>query len=122
MAAALSWTTASDAVQEAVYDAAILLGVSDVGDVTDIPKLRAAVRLAVWRAAVGALAGQVTFTDTGVSFNLSDLQAQAERALAIAERDAAVLGVEPAMTARVDRIVWKHDPYAVHLDSVRTLP
>lgn len=122
VAAALSWTTATPAIQESVYDAAILLGVSDVADATDIAKLRAAARLAVWRAAVGALAGMTTFSSAGSSYNLSDLQRQAKESLAVAEREAAVHGVDPAMAARVDHIRWRHDPYATLNDELRTIP
>jgi len=122
VAAALDWTVADDAVAEAVIDALLLLGVPDIAEATDIPTLRAAARLTIWRAAVGALAGQVTFSSAGSAYNLSDLQDQAERSLAVAERDAAVQGVDPGMTARIGHIQWRHDPYTALPDSARTLP
>jgi hypothetical protein len=122
VATALEWNELSPSLDEAVTDALILVGASDILTVTDIAKLRAAGRLCAWRMAAGAVAGMVTFAADGLSISLSDLQRATSAGLVQAERDAADHGIAPAMMARIDHVRWRHDPYAVLDDAVRTLP
>jgi hypothetical protein len=120
-AAALGWTALTfDA--EPVNDALILYGVSDIAQATDIPKLRAAARVAAWRAIVQATAGMHGFSADGQSMPLEQVQAMALRALSLAESDAATYGVNPAFTVRIDRVVDVHDPYAYVPDDSRVIP
>lgn len=91
----LGWTVATAQVVEAVYDAlfAYFGGSGAIADATNVPKLRAAARVAVWRAAVGALAAKYDVTLDSQSFRRGSLLAQARQALTVAEREATALGV-----------------------------
>ena len=97
---------------DAVIDTLIVLEVSVIASATNIPKLRAAARLAIWRLAVPALAGLHDFSTDGQSMSLSQVQAAALRALDQAERDAAVFGLDGSYIATRHRVDALHDPYS----------
>lgn len=111
VATVLGWSVATAQVVEAVYDAlfAYFGGTGAIADATDMPKLRAAARVAAWRAAVGALAAKYDVTLDSQSFRRGSLLANAEKALEKAEREATALGV--GSTVGVVLTVKHTDPY-----------
>lgn len=113
VATQLEWVPETPQVAEAVYDCLDAYGVTDIADATDTAKLRALARVAAWRAAVSATAGNYTTSVEGMSFNREQVHAQAKGMLAEAERAASVFGVGTlsVVTSTVDR----YDPYSYRL-------
>jgi hypothetical protein len=94
----LGWEAMSLPVTEAVNEAVLAYGVTDITTVTepaDIRSLRAVARREIWRAIVGALTSFHDYSaPDGQSIRESQLQDQAEKALALAEADCVALGVD----------------------------
>ena len=118
VAAVLGWTTLGD-VQEAVNDTLLAYGVGDISAATDVIKLRALARVAIWQQAVASLAAGYDFSADGGSYSRSQLQAMAARAL----EQAQTLAMPYDATYRVTTatITYKHDPYLPIADEDRTL-
>jgi hypothetical protein len=116
----LGWTDATTEVQEAVYDTAFALGVSDVADSTDAAAVRALGALMIWRRATRALASRFDFSEDGQSFHRAQLHRHAQAMLTDAER--AAMLYDPAYRVGVDTVIHIHDPYAYVPDDVRVLP
>lgn len=110
VAAVLEW--AETDADEAVTDAELMLGVTDVAAATDMKKVRAAARLAIWRAASAAVAGLHDMSADGQSLSLSQVQTMCERSLAAAEREASLYGLDRAYVVTHHRITRIHDPYS----------
>lgn len=88
----LGWDAGSEAVIEAVNDALLEYGTTDISLVTgaaNIKALRALGRRAIWRAVVQAVAGNYDFADSDAKFTRSQVQAMALEALKRAEADCA---------------------------------
>lgn len=111
----LGWTV-QGSYDEAVNDAAILCGVSDVAAVSDIEKLRAAARLAVWRAVEADTAANFRFATDQQSFDRQQVHGHAVAMVKRARVEAMRHGVELAVTATPIRHI---DPYTVVPDSER---
>lgn len=117
LATALSWAVETPSVTEAVTDALLAYGVSAIVDATDVPKLRALGRVAIWRAVARATAGHHRFGADQMSFDRQQVHEHALKMVGEAEREAAALGVGPyglVVTAVVRDSA--SDPYAVHPD------
>lgn len=113
----LGWTT--DSYAEAVNDAALLYGVSDVADATDIAKLRACARLAAWQAVEADTVGYHDFSEDQQSFRMHQVHVQAVAKVKEARREAARHGVNTvAMTTTTIRRI---SPYDVVEDSERSI-
>lgn len=121
VATALEWTAATTQVVEAVYDTIHAYGVSVIADATDVRKLRALARVAIWRAVVRDTAGHYAVAAEGMSFNRQQLHEQATRALREAEGEAAEIGAGVAALL-VTPVTHVHDPYAYQPDELRTVP
>lgn len=106
LGAALGLTASS--FNEAVNDALLAYGVTDIAQATDIAKLRALARVAAWQVAVSAAAGDYDFSADGGNYRRSQLHEQARKGLAAAEADAAVYSGENQAT--VGLMIWD-DPY-----------
>lgn len=106
---ALGWTTTTPQLVQAVSDAEVLLGVSDVATETNIPRAWAAGRVAIWRAAIRSLGAQFQYSADGQSYSRQQLQAMAKDSLAMAEADLAEQG--GGASIKVDRVTYA-DPYA----------
>lgn len=123
VAGPLGWDVGSVQVLEAVNDALLDLGVSDIASVTDIRGLRALGRRAIWRAVVQATSGNYAFTDVAQqTFNRQQVNAQAREMLKIAESDCEALGLSAAASVaavKIYRVSRPHDPYTVLPDEVR---
>jgi hypothetical protein len=87
VAAVLEWTVAGGSYDEPLNDVLIGLGLDDASDATNVRLLRAAAKVAVWRAALGALASHVDETTDEDSFKSSQMHEMARRNLALAEQE-----------------------------------
>lgn len=116
----LGWTSGSVAVQEALNDALLEYGTSDITTIlggTNLRHLRAFGRRAIWRAVVQATAGRYDFRDSDATFNRSQIQEQAREALKLAESDA--LAWDPSYSVSIVRVTRPQDPYQVIPDESR---
>jgi hypothetical protein len=125
VASVLGWDAGSVQVIEAVNDALLDLGETDIATVTDFRGLRALGRRAIWRAVAQATAGNYSFTDVAQQkFDRQQINAQALAMLKVAEGDCQALGVgvdETAFAVQVMRVVRPSDPYTVLPDSERVI-
>lgn len=113
VAAALGWS-APDSYTEAINETLLTYGVSDIADATDIRKLRAIARVEAWKLAVGSLAARYDFgLADRQEFKRSQMLAGAKEALALAQADAASLGVGggPQQVVGRTRLRYINDPY-----------
>lgn len=120
LADALGWDASDPRVQEAVTDALLEYGESTISAITggtNIRRLRALGRRAIWRAVVQATAGDYTMTDNGQTLERAQMQAQALKALELAEYEC--IEFSPTYVASVLAISRPHDPYRVIPDSER---
>lgn len=112
---ALGWVEGtSDAgdYAEPVVDALLLYGVPTIAAATDIGKLRAAARVAVWRAAMQALADRHQYSIETDQIAIQQHYDHAEKQAALAEADAMAYGLIGAATVRGTRLRSVEDPYA----------
>lgn len=123
LATALGWVPETPQVAEAVNDALVgyFGGSGAIADATDVPKLRALGRVAVWRAAARATAGHYRFGADQMSFDRQQVHEHAVAMLGEAEREAAVFGVG-AYALVVTPVQHTADPYAYVPDELRVLP
>lgn len=117
VAPALNWVTQAD-VQEVIDETLLSYDVSDITAATDIRKLRILARYHTWKAAVEQLAGKMSTTVAGVTWNRDRLQAQAKEAFQLAKDEAAVYIAEQIDEADVTDVIrvtqlepWSRDPY-----------
>lgn len=116
----LGWDAGSVQVIEAVNDALLDLGVTDIALATtarQIRGLRALGRRAIWRGVVQAVAAKYDFSDSDAKFTRSQIQAMALEALKQADNDC--LEFSPSYAATIVRISRPQDPYVVLEDSSR---
>lgn len=90
VAAALGWS--ADDFAEAVTDALIAYGVTDLEDATNIPKLRALARVEAWRAVADGTAADYNFSADGGTYSREQLHKHAVEALGRALERAAAYG------------------------------
>lgn len=120
LATALGWVAEDPRVQEAVTDALLAYGVTLMAEATDVGKLRAHARVAIWRAVARATAGYYRFGADQMSFDRQQVHAQAVRMLAEAEREAGAVGAGPSLV--VTSVDYVADPYHYRPDDLRVLP
>src|SRR4051812_31054161 len=112
----LGWDTDSPQVQEAVNDALLEYGETDVASIsgTDaVRRLRALARRAIWRAIVQATANWYSITDNGQKLERQQVNDQALKALEQADIDCRAAGADPALSVNVLHVQRVRDPYAV---------
>jgi hypothetical protein len=100
---------------EPVIDALLLYGVTTIAAATDIGKLRAAARVAVWRAAMQALSDRHQYSVETDMVMLQQHYDHAERQCALAEADAMAHGLGAAVLTRTT-VTYTEDPNAVAHD------
>lgn len=99
-----------DAVyQEAVIETLLEYGVSDIADATDVARLRALARVAVWQAVVDATAGNIDFRMGDQSLTSSQIHAQALQNLRRATTQALPYDSTYAVTRTA--VAHANDPY-----------
>lgn len=110
VAGAVGWTAVS--FTEAVNDALVAYGVTDIALAVDIAKLRCLARAEAWRALVAATAADIKFTADGATFERQQLHQQCVAALERAEGDAVQRGYMELFSATISLGSMKHsDPY-----------
>jgi hypothetical protein len=87
VAAVLEWSVAGGSYDEPLNDVLLGLGLDDASGATNVRLLRAAAKVAVWRAALGALAAHVDETTDEDSFRSSQMHEMARRNLDLAEQE-----------------------------------
>jgi hypothetical protein len=109
----LSWYPERASYREVINNVLVTLSLPDLSSGT-IPVLRAVARREVWRAAVKGLTGFFNFSTDFQLFDLEKLQAHAQVALGMAEKECTDLGITNggSSTFRTTTVPWKNDPYA----------
>jgi hypothetical protein len=114
----LNWDQGDPRVREAVSDALLDYGVSDITEATDIRKLRALGRRAIWRAVANATAGFYAFTDVGQQqFSRQQIHDHATAMLKQSETEALEWSLSYAASSST--ISRSTDPYLVIPDEER---
>lgn len=114
-AGVLGWT-APESYREAVNDALLAYGVTDIAEATDITRLRACARLAVWQAVADDTAAFYTFATDQQRFERRQVHEHANAMLTRARVTAMRHGI--GLTIEADPIE-RIDPYTVVPDSER---
>jgi hypothetical protein len=112
---ALGWVEGtSDAgdYAEPVVDALLLYGVTTIAAATDVGRLRAAARVAVWRAAMQALADRHQYSLENDQIAIQQHYDHAEKQAALAEADAMAYGLTGGATVTRTTLRATQDPYA----------
>lgn len=73
----LGWTATVERYQAAIDETLLAYGVADVGQATDIPKLRAIARREVWALVVAATVNAIDYDADGGSFKQEQLHKHA---------------------------------------------
>lgn len=115
VATALGWSVAAGDYDEAVTDTLIAYDENDIADATDIQKLRALARVAVWQSVVDATTGDYDFSADGGNYSRSQLHAQAVARLAQAQQQASAYIDD--LVVGTATITHHNDPWADHADS-----
>lgn len=110
VAGALGWTAVN--FTEAVNDALVAYGVTDIALAVDAAKLRCLARAEAWRALVAAAAADIKFTADGATFERQQLHQHCVAALERAEGEAVDRGYMELFTTTIALGSMKHsDPY-----------
>lgn len=125
VATVLGWTEPNsgslEQYSEPINDTLIMVGVDDIADATDIEKLRAAARLAVWDKVVDETATYYPFATDQQRFDRDVIHQQALGRLKEARIQAFKHGIN--YEVGVTPITYRHDPYNAAIpDDERTLP
>ena len=109
----LGWSVDDGSYDDPIIDALSWYGVTDIANATDVKKLRALARVAVWESAASALASSVDWSRGAESVRSSQAYENALKQLAAARKRAADEGytIGPVAALVVSDIVY-HDPYA----------
>lgn len=104
--------TSTNEFSEQVNDALILYGVDDIADATDIPKIRACAKVAVWRKALVDLMTRYSFQTDQQRFDRIEMAKLAKVVLANAEQEATAEGVVSiGPVIEVGTLNYPDDPY-----------
>ena len=109
VATSLGWSVAGSSYDEAVNEAIIGYGVTDIANATTIQKLRALARREVWRAVMAEVSGDYDHSIGGMSVKRSQAYEQAEKQFRLAQSDCMALGADGWEMA-VDAVEY-NDPY-----------
>lgn len=107
-ATVLGWTDLSP-YYEPLNDTLIAYGADDIADATDVQKLRALARVAVWQRVVDVTAGNIDFRMGDQSITSSQAHAQAQQNLRRATIQAKPYDSAYAVTRT--GITYSNDPY-----------
>lgn len=103
-------------VSEAVNDALLAYGVSDIAQATDMPRLRAAARVAVWRLALARATGLYQFSADGATYNRQQVVEHIRAMLQLEEADASALGIGTGGVWATPLTLRMADPYRTPTD------
>lgn len=109
----------SESFDEAIADTLLSYGTNNIAQATDIKKLRALAKVAAWQKANDDLVAFYDYQADGGSFDRSQMQAMAEKALAQAQAKA--IAYDPNYQVQVTREKPVNDPYRYVSDEERTL-
>lgn len=109
----------SGSLEEAVNDALIAYGASDIAQATDIKKLRGLAKVAAWQKANDDLVAYYDFSADGGKFDRSQMQTMAAKSLEKAQADA--IAFDPNYQVRIVRQRPVNDPYRHVPEEERTL-
>lgn len=104
-------------VSEAVNDALLGYGVSDITKATDIARLRSAARVAAWRMALARASAMYQFSADGASYSRQQVTEHIRNMLALEEAGAATFGMGNGSGVWATSFVLRiDDPYrtAIH--------
>lgn len=121
----LGWTSRDMVVSEAVTDALFDYGETDVEAITgtsNLRKLRALARRAIWRAVVHETTHYYAVADGGQRLDRPTVNKQARQSLEQAEYECRACGADPDYRVSVHAISRPHDPYLTLEDVTRVLP
>lgn len=107
-ATVLGWTDLAP-YQEPLNDTLIAYGVDDIADATDVQKLRALARVAVWQSVVDVTAGMSDFRMGDQSVTSSQVHMQAQQRLRHATLQA--LPYTSAYAVTRTAVTHANDPY-----------
>lgn len=112
----LNWTVASGSYDEAVNEALLSYGTSDIATIQgadNLRLLRALARRELWRAVVQATAGQFDYrhADSGALYDRSQIHKHALAMLALATQDVADLGGSDVYEVEMYEITYADDLY-----------
>lgn len=114
--------TAPASYEEAVNDALLAYGQTDITQITGaaaIQKLRALARVAAWRFVIANFAALYDFSADGGSYSRSQLLANAKEALKMAEDAALPYGENYA--GKIVKVRHVDDPYVVQSEEENAL-
>jgi hypothetical protein len=120
----LGWTSRDMVVSEAVTDALLDYGETSIGLITgttNLRKLRALARRAIWRAVVQTTTDYYSIADNGQRLERHQVNDQARKSLEMAEYDCRACGADPDYAVSIRAISRPHDPYVV-LEDVTRVP
>lgn len=110
----LGWSVAGGSYAEIINDTLLAYGVADLSQATNIGKLRAVARYALWTAVLDALAGnRFDFSADGSQFSRSQIYTQARQQQMLAKAEAARYGGIGSAFAMYN-VTRAHDPYLAH--------
>lgn len=112
VATSLGWVVVDSDYDEAVNDALLLMGVSDIDTVSgneQIRRVRLLAQLSVWRRVEGHTAGDFAFSADGASYSREQVHAQARSIVQDLERQC--MAWLPEYEAVLQRTDMLHDPY-----------
>ena len=102
---------------EAVNDALLAYGTADIAQATDIPRLRAAARVAVWRLALARASSLYQFSADGASYHRQQMTEHIRAMLVREEADAAALGMGTGGVWATPLTLRMADPYRPVVDT-----
>lgn len=117
--------TAASSYTEAVNEALLEYGADSIASISgreNIRKLRAIARVMALRKVVYDTTGDYDFEADGGRYDRSQVNKQAQAALALAESEAMALGALAGYVVGVDSVVHVHDPYTYLDDDDRVIP
>lgn len=109
----------SSSFGEAVTDTLLAYGTDDISQATDMKKLRALAKAAAWKKACDDLVGFYRFSADGGTFDRNQMREMAEKALTLAQADAAAY--DPNYVVGIVRAASVNDPYRYTPEDEQTL-
>lgn len=114
IATILGWATTPTDYQEAVNEALLAYGETNIANITgaaNLRKLRALARVEVWKAALAAVTGDFDFSADGGSYKRDQVFQHIKDNLSQATIDA--LPYDPNYAVEIEEIEYGRDPYVV---------
>jgi hypothetical protein len=123
VATRLGWTVVGGQYDEVVTDALLILNADDIATLTSntqLKKLRAAGKLALWQKVAGFLTGDYDFSADGGSYSRSQAHDNALAMIKQAENEASALGVLEGYEVTSLAAKYTRDPYRDYTDDLAT--